>query len=207
VYGAEVNPQFCDDLTRQFHDHYRDPGPPRVTWLGVEALKCPLDLWIYQELITQLKPAVVIEGGTCAGGSALFMATVMDALGAGEVITMDFDGDENRPKHSRITYVLGDTLKFETFQKVANLVGDKRPRMLILDDGHSHEHVAAELDIYHGLLEPGDILIVEDTDLGGPFWGLQAFFDKHPEREWVKLTEAEKLKLTFNPQGYWRCIK
>lgn len=199
---------FADQQTEDFHNHYRDPGPPRVRWLGVEALKCPLDLWIYQELIVELRPSLIIEGGTCAGGSALFMATILDCLGIGKVITMDYEEDLNRPKHPRIQQVIGDTLDPVTVAAVhAMAMPFTGPRMLILDDGHSHEHVAKELELYHDLLRQGDILIVEDTDLGGPFWGFETFQKAHPEREWQRMTYAERLKLTFNPAGYYRCAR
>lgn len=41
-----------------------------ATWLGVTVEKCPLDLWIYQELIFRTKPDVIIESGVNYGGGA-----------------------------------------------------------------------------------------------------------------------------------------
>ena len=55
----------------------RDAGntgamPPwaETYWLGKQVAKCPLDLWIYQEIIFETKPQVLIETGTSGGGSA-----------------------------------------------------------------------------------------------------------------------------------------
>ena len=50
-------------------------------WLGVTAYKCPLDMWIYQEIIFEQQPDVIVECGTCLGGSALFLASLCDLIG------------------------------------------------------------------------------------------------------------------------------
>lgn len=191
---------------QKFHDYYRDPGPPEIRWLGVQVLKCPMDLWIYQELIVNSKPDYIIEGGTCSGGSALFMATICESINHGKVITVDRDVDESRPKHPRIEYVIGDALERATWEEVKSKVDSDGLRMVVLDDGHDHHHVYYELDIVISMfVRAGDILIVEDTDLGGPLWGLDRWLTHHPERDFSRMSNCEKLKLTFNPKGYLRC--
>jgi len=200
---------FKDELTTKFHDHYRrqtnGEGPPKIKWLGYDTLKCPMDLWIYQEIIYEIQPRYIIEGGTCTGGSALFMATILDVLGYGNVVTIDWDADEFRPKHPRIQYITGNTIHIETVQKVRDLVQDPGRRMLVLDDGHDHDHVYQELMLYAPMLRAEDYLIVEDTNLGGPLWGLERFLQEIPDK-FVRDEERERLLLTFNPQGYLKCI-
>ncbi len=56
----------------QFHDLYYN-GPQgesplftRTRWMNVPCLKCPLDLWIYQEIIAEVKPDLIIETGFSA---------------------------------------------------------------------------------------------------------------------------------------------
>src|ERR1700704_6281566 len=97
----------------QFHDLYYN-GPEgeshiyaRTYWMKVPCIKCPLDLWIYQEIIAEAQPDLIIESGTFMGGSALFMAHMLDAIGKGEVITIDTWDDITRPTHPRIKYVKG----------------------------------------------------------------------------------------------------
>ncbi len=48
-------------------------GNGNTKWLGTAILKCPTDLWIYQEIIYELKPDVIVETGTFNGGSAYFL--------------------------------------------------------------------------------------------------------------------------------------
>ena len=68
-------------------------------WLGVRTDKCPLDLWIYQELLHELRPDLIVETGTAFGGSALYFASLCDLLGHGRVLTIDVQPQEGRPEH------------------------------------------------------------------------------------------------------------
>ena len=40
----------------------------KTFWRGVPVQKFPCDLWIYQEILFECKPDLVIETGTGAGG-------------------------------------------------------------------------------------------------------------------------------------------
>ena len=70
-----------------------DSGTWQATlWLGVPLLKCPLDLWVYQELIYDQRPDLIVETGTWRGGSALFLACVCEMVGHGRVVSIDTNG-------------------------------------------------------------------------------------------------------------------
>src|SRR3972149_1034652 len=76
----------------------RDEGnanamPPwaETFWLGKQVAKCPLDLWVYQEILVETRPELLIEMGSGLGGSAFFFATIMDLVGVGRVVTVDKD--------------------------------------------------------------------------------------------------------------------
>ncbi len=80
----------------------------RATWLGAQALKNPLDLWVYQEIVFETRPEVIVETGTYRGGSALFLASICDLVGTGEVVSIDIEPErEDYPRHPRITYLAG----------------------------------------------------------------------------------------------------
>jgi cephalosporin hydroxylase len=57
--------------------------------MGYPVLKTPADLWIYQEILFDLKPDEVIETGTYASGTTLFIAHMMDLIGKGRVVSID----------------------------------------------------------------------------------------------------------------------
>jgi cephalosporin hydroxylase len=108
---ARLGARRAAETVRRFHRLYYDDMArtwTNTTWLGVRVEECPLDLWIYQELLSKLRPELVIETGTCAGGSAL-MASCMDMIDKGRIITVDIDDSPKRPEHPRIEYVSGSS--------------------------------------------------------------------------------------------------
>ena len=139
----------------------------RTTWLGVPAYKCPLDLWIYQEIIHQTRPDVIVETGTAHGGSALFMATVCQAAGRGRVVTIDTTPRARMPQHPRITYLRGSSIDPGTLDRVRSLIEQDERVMVVLDSLHNRDHVLAELRAYAPLVTVGCLLIAEDTNING----------------------------------------
>ena len=110
-------------VAKVFHQLYVYSDVWRRTYsLGTPVLKCPLDLWLYQEIISSLRPDVIIETGTFRGGSALFLASVCDAVNHGEIITIDIDGSIERPQHQRITYLMGDATSEPVVEQISNKI-------------------------------------------------------------------------------------
>lgn len=181
-------------------------------WLGVRTDKCPLDLWIYQELLHELKPDLIVETGTAFGGSALYFASVCELLGHGRVLTIDVQQQEGRPEHPRIEYVLGSSVAPETLEQVRRAAEGARTVLVVLDSDHRKEHVLEELRLYAPLVTPGSYIVVEDTILNGH--PVSPDFGPGPmeaAEEFVGSTGSfaadrrrEKLYLTFNPKGYLR---
>ena len=69
--------------------YYRNPTR---TWkntygMGHRAWKSTTDLWVYQELVYQVRPGLVIETGTAEGGSDYYLASLLDLPGRGRVLT------------------------------------------------------------------------------------------------------------------------
>jgi cephalosporin hydroxylase len=200
-----------------FHELYYN-GPPgegriyeRTYWMGVPCLKCPLDLWVYQEILHEVRPDLVIETGTHMGGSALFLAHMMDLLGKGKVLTIDVTAAD-RPRHARIQYVQGSSADAEL---VDALLCDRpagEVRMVILDSNHSKAHVERELALLAPYVTPGSYLIVEDTNINGhptcagfgpgPFEALEEFLRER--RDFARDRSREKFLMTFNPTGFVR---
>lgn len=212
VLPAQDSRQIADSFHELFY--YRRLWDT-TTWMGVKVYKCPMDLWIYQEILHAERPSVVIETGTAAGGSALFLAHVMDCIGEGRLLTIDV-AEGPRPSHPRIQYIRGSSTDPQVLARVEGLLRPEDRVLLILDSLHNRDHVLAELRMWSGLVRPGGRIIVEDTNINGhpvhtdfpPDQGpgaweaVEEFLRVSGDFEVDRL--AERLLLTFNPGGYLR---
>lgn len=182
-------------------------------WLGTPAQKCPLDMWIYQEIIWETKPEVIIETGTAGGGSALFFASLFDLLGKGEVITIDII-NQTTPAHPKITKIIGNSTSQEVIDQVEKMVG-KKSAMAVLDSAHEKEHVLKEMELYSKFVSVGNYLVMEDTNINGhpvlPKWGpgpMEAVEEFLNNRKDFKIDRTrEKFLLTFYPKGFLKRTK
>jgi cephalosporin hydroxylase len=215
---AAANPTRAERRTiENFHKLYYDSktgGRPWMNtyWLGTKILKCPFDLWIYQEMLHELRPDVIIETGTFDGGSAHYMATLCDLLGNGRIITIDITEKDHRPRHPRISYILGSSTDRDIFEKTKAAIAGAKTVLVILDSDHRRDHVLGELNLWADLVTPGSYCIVEDSNVNGhpaykkygpgPMEAIDLFLDKDKRFE-IDLSR-EKFFLTFNPRGYLR---
>jgi cephalosporin hydroxylase len=200
---------------RRFHILYYFNKPrtwANTRFLGVEVWKCPLDLWVYQEIIFETRPDVLVETGTARGGSAFYFARLFDLLGAGCVISVDIERRYTLLDHPRITYVTGSSVAPETLAAVRSKIMEGKRVMVALDSDHSCEHVIKELEAYSQLVTPGCYLVVEDSCVNGhpvfrghgpgPAEALREFLKSN--KDFTVDRSREKFFLTFNPGGYLR---
>jgi cephalosporin hydroxylase len=199
-----------------FHQLYYDAEVWKDTyWLGVPVQKCPLDLWVYQEILWELRPDLLVETGTYQGGSALFLASMCDLLGSGRVVTIDLHPREGRPAHQRITYLTGSSTAPDVVERVRGMAEGAARVLVLLDSDHSQAHVAAELRAYAPLVTPGSYLIVEDTNVNGhpvlpafgpgPLEAVREFLAG--TTDFVADHARERLLMGFNPGGWLRRVR
>lgn len=213
--SSEDQSRIVEDFHRLYYDEAERGGTWKNTWWrGVATHKCPLDLWVYQEIIHELRPDAIVETGTYQGGSALYLAAVCDFVGNGRVISIDIDHQPGLPEHERITYLLGSSTSAEIVERVRTEV-ERGSVMVVLDSDHSAEHVGNELRAYAPLVTVGSYLIVEDTNVNGnpilPGWGpgpREAVDSFLKENDGYVVDESrEKFFMTFNPGGYLRRVR
>lgn len=218
--NAYMKPADRTDIINHFHRLYYDSEAFGQTWsnttfLGTKIDKCPLDLWIYQEIIFDLRPDVIIETGTYFGGNSLYMACICDLISHGRVLTIDIEERDGRPHHERITYITDSSTSNSTVQKVKHEIEGCSSIMVVLDSDHTKHHVLNELNIYSDIVTKGSYLIVEDSNINGhpvapdfglgPMEAIEEFLQKNDK--YVVDETKEKLLMTFNPKGYLRRIK
>ena len=178
-----------------------------MTWRGHASAKIPNDMWLYQEAIFELKPSLIVEFGTNEGGSALFLADVMDAMESlnGRILTIDILRRDNLPRHPRISYFVGHSRHDPAIAKVKEeVVAAKGPVMFIEDSEHSATHIAAELEIYAPMVTPGSYFVVEDCGWPDQTMIVQdviaAFLKANPDFE-VDDSKGRYL-MTLSPGGW-----
>jgi len=208
-----------EEVRDEFHRMYYNSevwNGGRTSYFGVTLAKCPLDLWIYQELIYRVKPRVIIETGTWYGGSAYFLAVTAGLARIEDpmVITIDI-APCVRIEHPTIFQLTASSTSPEAFEVCKEEIAKRPgPVMVILDSDHHKEHVLTEMEMYAPLVTLGSYLIVEDTNINGhpayseygpgPYEAVQEFLPLHEEFE-VDM-ECEKFGLTMNPSGYLKRI-
>jgi cephalosporin hydroxylase len=179
----------------------------KTQWLGVPIQQCPLDLQVYQRILYETRPDVLVETGTFHGGSAYFFASMFDLIGNGRVVTIDIVAFPGRPHHPRITYLTGSSESPEIVEQVRKLIGPNEKVMVLLDSAHQKDHVMKELELFSPLVTKGDYLLVHDT--GGPvrpFPGpesgeaLHEFLRHHSE--FAVDTSCENYGVTLLPGGF-----
>lgn len=198
------------ELVAGFVDLYHNRRAPwtQVFWRGHQVAKCPMDLWVYQEILFETKPELLIETGSNIGGSAYFFASIFDMIGAGQVITVDKDAYPNQPVHPRIGYLTGDSVERDVVVAIRSAAEGQKSVMVVLDSLHTFEHVAMELAAYGNLVTPGCYLVVEDTAVDES-WRKPAA--KAAARDFLlahsdfAIDETrEKHMMTLNPGGWIR---
>jgi cephalosporin hydroxylase len=192
-----------------------DRGHHNVTYKGVSTLKCPFDYVLYQMLINEIKPDLIIEIGTNKGGSALYLADLLELTGKGELHTIDLPENTEDPLvrlHPRIKTFKEGFMRYDTSDLSAC------PVILIIEDGsHQYADVLAALTKFSAFVSKNSYFIVEDgiiTELGrekeyngGPQKAIAEFLkinkDYAIDRKWCDFFGHNA---TFNVNGYLKKI-
>lgn len=204
--------------TEAYHRWYYDNEVwEEVRFLNVVTNKSVSDMWNYQEILTQLKPSVVVEFGTRFGGSALYFEVIGRAIVPDlHVLSVDVshaEVDQSVFGRDGITLLQSSSTAPEVAQAIARLRRERPgPAFFILDSDHTKAHVLAELELLRGVVQSGDYLIVEDGNINGhpvlPQWGegpteaLQAYFERYPDDYSHDAAREAKFGFTFAPGGF-----
>jgi len=206
------------DIPQQYHQwNYNESIWTGTTFLGVPCLKSVSDMWNYQEILTELKPSVVIEFGTNAGGSALYFAELLKLITQrSRVLTVDIDHSqvaERARNNARIEFLQSDSTTPAVADRIRELRGQYPGKaFFILDSDHRKTHVLRELAQVRQVSEAGDYVVVEDGNINGhpvlPTWGegpyeaLEAYFSEHSNDFKRDLERENKFGFTFAPGGF-----
>jgi len=188
--------------------------------MGVPTRKFVSDLWIYQELVHERRPDIIIEIGSLFGGTTLFLAHLLDLVGHGKVISIDRSRQVFEISHPRVVEITGDSENPETIEAVRTICGSQTV-MVIHDGSHNYEQVVVDLNLYAPIVTRGQYLVIEDgvVDLfenepetigatyaqnfpsGGPLKAVATFLQAFPDE--FEIDESrERFLVTASPRGY-----
>ena len=199
------------------------------SWMGRPIIQYPQDMIAMQELIWEIKPDLVIETGIAHGGSLIYYASLLELIGAGEVIGVDIDirphnrkEIESHPMFRRIKMIQGSSIDAKVVDEIAKYASGKKAIMVCLDSNHTHEHVLQELTMYSKLVTINSYIVVFDTIvedlpdnyLPGRAWGksnnpmtaVNDFLKANPQFA-VDRSIDSKLLVSVAPGGYLRRTK
>jgi cephalosporin hydroxylase len=190
-------------------------GHHATTYRGIEAIRCPFDYVIYQMILFEVKPDLVIELGTNSGGGALYIADLMNIIGQGMVHTIDIDrrSKDVVAEHPRIK------LFTEGWQGYDLSETNGHTTIMVIDDAsHQYCETFDALGKFASLVTVGSYYIVEDGIInelgfkkefdGGPLRAVNQFINQDDrfeiDRRWCDFFGKNA---TFNVNGYLKRIK
>jgi len=200
VYGSPIN------RTGHFGIHYR----------GINTVKCPFDYVLYQMIIMDVKPDLIIEIGSFEGGSALYYSDLLNLIGnGGQVHTIDIFNYVNSElviNNPNIKIFGGG------YQNYDLSLTEGFTNILIIDDGsHQYQDVLEAFKKFSPLVSKNSYYIVEDgvvtflgVDLnfgGGPMKAIDEIINYN--KDFVidrKYCDFFGDNATFNPNGYLKRI-
>lgn len=191
-------------------------GHHLVTYKGVKAIRCPFDYVIYQMIIGQVQPDLIIEIGSHEGGGALYLADLLRIYNIkGEVHTIDINNDAKKNvDQDPLIKFFGDGAQNYDLELTR-----KFNKILVIEDAaHTYECSKTAIDKFAEVVSIGSYLIVEDGIVnelgieteygGGPLKAIREFLLEHPEfkvdRKWCDMFGKNA---TFNVNGYLKKVK
>lgn len=189
-------------------------GTLGYTYKGIPCLKNPIDLSLYTKLIWDLRPGSLIEIGSNRGGSALWFADHLTAVGLNcPVLSIDLQPPTDIAD-PRIEFMAGDAARLEECLSQDLLTRLAHPWLIIEDSSHLYSVTIATIRFLAGTMRTGDVLVVEDgviDDLGladaydgGPNRAVAEFIAALPRtfRVMEEYCDTFGTNATYNPNGY-----
>ena len=216
-----------------FIDSNRYEYGKHFSWLGRPIIQFPQDIIGFQEIIWKIKPDLIIETGVARGGSLIFLASILELIGKGNVLGVEIElrrHNENaikkHPMYKRIKILKGSSIDPKIFEKVKEIAKNNKKILVILDSDHTKNHVLKELNLYSQFVSKDNYIIVCDTIIHD--FPKNWFYSHGINRPWNKSNNPktavwkflkqnnrfkidksieDKLLITTSPDGFLKCIK
>jgi hypothetical protein len=130
-----------------------------ISWRGYALFKTVFDLAVYPMLLSDLRPASVVELGSGTGASAMWLA---DILRAHQISAHVYSVDLHQPRleHPGVTFIRGNCGEMEDLGERLS-ISYLPHRWLIIED--AHVNTLGVMRYFRGIMQSGDYLIIEDS--------------------------------------------
>ena len=150
------------------------------SWLTRPIIQYPQDIVAFQEVVSHVKPDLIIETGIAHGGSLVLSASLLCLLDVMEgldprqssrkVVGVDIDirphnrkALDEHPLRFKMELIEGSSINPDIIQQVRSHADGVERVLVSLDSNHTQDHVLAELNAYADLASVGSYCIVFDT--------------------------------------------
>ncbi len=172
------------DQATAFLNQFENPSPstdPRI--FGLDGSNPYYNL-LYS-VAKELQPKLIVELGTCTGGSTSHLAAGTSSKVLSVDIEIRADARERLLAFDNVELMQGDTRNPELVTEVAK----RGPiDLLFIDTLHTAEQVTAELALFGPLVRPGGLIFFDDIRMNP---GMSAWWD---------ILDEDKLEL---PEMHW----
>jgi len=171
-------PKVSVDLHETVQDYWHRRAAQHVldSYHGVGMSKFPEDLRVYEHLLWQMQPDVVIELGTHLGGSALWFADQLRGLahygGPPTPLVISIDLDTTVARHNlaaldatyaeRVMLIEGDVTDPTLPGRVEQVLPRDARCFVVEDSAHTYVTTRAALDGFARFVPPAGFFVVED---------------------------------------------
>lgn len=209
MFKRQINNKVKFNLQTIYQGHYN------VSYRGIKMMHNPFDYLLYQMLIFEVKPDLIIEIGSYNGGSSLYFSDLLSIIGKGEVHSIDIENHvdplaQNKPN---IKFF------FQGYENYDLSLTQNYSKILVIDDGsHQYKDVLGALYKFAPIVSKDSYFIVEDGIVnalkmdkkfdGGPLRAIKEFLSNH--NNFIidtKYCNFFGKNATFNVNGYLKRIK
>jgi cephalosporin hydroxylase len=149
-------------------------APSLMRWRGTPLMKNVFDFAMYPALIAEVRPKTIFEIGSGLGASAIWFADTLATCGvAGRIHSTDKVRVEK--DHHGVSFYQGDCSAPESLFNAGLLREESHPWLVVED---AHYNVGPVLEHIGAFMQPGDYLVVEDSDVKRET--IREFIGRHP---------------------------
>ena len=204
-----------ESLAADYLDAYWRSGAWRHTeWLGEPVRASPDDLFALQGLLAKVRPGCVIDLSRDDRGRVHFLASVLDLLDHGRVVSVAPD-DAEPVLHARVTNVTGVPVDAPSVvEEVASLV-ENRSALVVVGSAARKPAVRSAIAAYGRFVAVDFYLVVEWTAVNGnPIWtghgpgpteALKSMRVDQPD--FIEDPTVEPGGPSFHRGGFWKRVR